>query len=414
VVSRSLHFLKFSAGLALAMSLVPSASAQTAGKPDDSVPVQSAADALAADSAASAALHNIGAGEAARRLRLRMEADERLTQIRSGLLGRYAGGYVVHSPDYAIVMRLTGTEAVAPETLALPSGSLPVRFETGAGATLDALARTISAKLAALKLALPDLQGAGVDERTGEIVLKVFAQGAAVAATTARTAEIAALVGQPVRIETVSAPARATNIRGGTRVYDSVSGSYCTGAFVGQTSAYRVLLTAGHCSNNLTFLGNDGVTTYAMTFVAENYDADQDVQDHRSATAMLPEFWADVNVRRTLTGRRLRTSTFAGDEFCHRGEGTGYSCGLVTTTTHAPTFAGSCGGQACAPVWINLEGANLKCYPGDSGGPVFVSTVAAGVQSSASYTSPNVGGCNYMTYMSTDTLPTGVSLLYGP
>jgi streptogrisin C len=405
-------FLNSSAAFFFASAIWSTASAQQPGRPDESVAVQTADEALAMDSGSFARDQNIAADEAGRRLRLRLEADERLTQIRTGLTARYAGGYITHSPSYGVVLRLTGAEPVAAQKLSLPSGQFEVRYETGAAATLETLARTISDKLAALKLALPDLQGAGVDERTGEIVLKVYAVGAAAAAVIARAAEMTALVGQPVRIETVAAPARPTNIRGGTRVYDA--SGFCTGAFVGQTSTYRALLTAGHCNNNLTFLGNDGVTTYAMTYVSEVYDADQDVQYHRSATAMLPEFWADTNVRRTLTGRRLRTSTFAGDEFCHNGQGTGYSCGLVTTTTHAPTFSGACGGQTCSPVWINLEGANLRCYPGDSGGPVFVSTVAAGVQSSASWTGSGAGGCVYMTYMSTDYLPTGVSLLYGP
>lgn len=410
--AKGILLLKSSAMLLCAASTFSAASAQVAGRPDESVAVQTSDEALATDAASFARDNDLTADEAGRRLRLRLEADERLTQIRTGLLARYAGGYITHAPAYGVVLRLTGAEPVAAQTLSLPSGKFEVRYETGATATLDTLAKTITDKLAALKLALPGLQGAGVDERTGEIVLKVYAVGAAAAAVTARTAEITALVGQPVRIEAVAAPARATNIRGGTRVYDA--SGFCTGAFVGQTSAYRALLTAGHCNDNLTFLGNDGVTTYSMTYVSGVFDADQDVQYHRSATAMLPEFWADLNVRRTLTGRRLRTSTFAGDEFCHNGQGTGYSCGLVTTTTHAPTFSGACGGQACSPVWINLEGVNLRCYPGDSGGPVFVSTVAAGVQSSASYTGSGAGGCVYMTYMSTDYLPTGVTLLYGP
>lgn len=403
--------LKTSAAFFFAIAVQSAATAQDSAGPDESIPLQTADQALAADAASSARIHNIPVEEAAKRLRLRQEADDQLARIRAGLSARYAGGYVTHSPQYGVVIRLTGTEALANQSLALPSGAFQVRYETGAAATLDTLARTISAKLPALKLALPDLQGAHVDERTGEIVLKVYAVGAAVAAVTARTAEMATLVGQPVRIEVVDAPARLTNIRGGTKVFEGTS--YCTGAFVGQTSTSRVLLTAGHCNNNLTFQGNDGVTNYAMTYVTGIFDADQDVQYHRSATAMLPEFWADANVRRVLTGRRLRSSTFVGDEFCHHGKKTGYSCGLVTTTTHAPSFAGACGGQTCAPVWINLEGPTLRCYPGDSGGPVFVSTVAAGIQSSASYYEGDPSRCGYMTYMTTDTLPSGVSLLYG-
>lgn len=39
---------------------------------------------------------------------------------------------------------------------------------------------------------------------------------------------------------------------------------------------------------------------------------------------------------------------------------------------------------------------------------------AAGIQSSASYYEGDPSRCGYMTYMTTDTLPSGVSLLYGP
>jgi Trypsin len=55
----------------------------------------------------------------------------------------------------------------------------------------------------------------------------------------------------------------------------------------------------------------------------------------------------------------------------------------------------------------------LRLNKGDSGGPVFVSTVAAGVQSSGSFNS-TTSVAYYLTYMTTDTLPSGVSLLYGP
>lgn len=403
-------FLKSSAALVLAASAFFAASAQDAARQDESVPVQTADQAFAMDAAASASNNNIAAGEAERRLRVRQEADQQLTRIRAGLAGRYAGGYIVHDPEYGVVMRLTGTESVAPQTLSLPSGRLSVRFETGAAATLDALAATIASKLPALKLAVPELQGAGVDERTGEIVLKVHAVGAAETALLGRDAELTELVGQPVRIEAVPAPAGPTNIRGGTRVFSSTG--WCTGGFVGHDGTARVLITAAHCPDPLTFEGNDGVTTYSMSYMTGIYDANQDVQYHRSGTGMLPEFWAAQDVRRTLTGRRLRTSTYAGDEFCHHGKRTGYSCGLVSTTTFAPAFSGACGGQTCSPVWINLEGPNLKLNRGDSGGPVFVSTVAAGIQSSGSFDS-TTNVAYYVTYMTTDYLPSGVSLIYG-
>lgn len=414
MLSKSLMMSSVPFWLLLAGPALMAQDAPAGGQADESVAVQTADQALAADAASYAKDADVSSAEAARRLRLRLEADEQLARLRSRHEGRYAGGYIDNGANYGLVIRLTGDAAVAAEMLALPSGQFPVRFETGAAATLAELVSAVEAKLGALKLALPTLQGVGTDERTGQIVATVYAAGLDATAAKAREAELTALVGHPVRVDIVAAPARLTNIRGGTKVFNPAnSADYCTGAFVAKAGTTPVLTTAGHCTNTLTFLGNDAVTQYTMSYQSGVFDADQDVQQHTSATAMLPEFWADVNVRRVLTGRRYRSSTYANDEVCHHGMRTGYSCGLVTVTNHAPTFSGACGGQTCSAVWVNVAGANLKCYPGDSGGPVFASQTAFGIQSSASYSSPNVGGCSYMTYMSTDFLPTGTVLQYG-
>jgi hypothetical protein len=385
-------------------------------QPDESVAVQTAAQALAMDAASYARDAGISEAEAARRLTLREQADEQLTAVRARFEGRYAGGYIDNGANYGLVIRLTGDAAVANETLTLPAGQFPVRYEVGAAATLATLVAAIQNKLGALKLALPTLQGVGTDERTGQIVATVHAIGVEATALKGREAELTALVGHPVRVETVAQPTRLTNIRGGTKLFNPANpADYCTGAFVAKNGTTPVLTTAGHCTNALKFLGNDNVTEYTLSYVTGSsvFDSNQDVQLHTSGTAMLPEFWADTNVRRVLTGRRYRTSTYANDEVCHRGMRTGYSCGLVTITNHAPTFSGACGGQTCEAVWVNVAGANLRCYPGDSGGPVFASQTAFGIQSSANYSSPDTGGCGYLTYMSTDFLPSGTTLQYG-
>ena len=382
---------------------------------DESIAVQSPAEALAMDAASYARDARIDESEAARRLTIRAQADQQLTALRAQVESRYAGAYIDNGANYGLVIRLTGDAAVPNEAVAVPAGKFPVRYEVGAGASLASLIAAIRTKLGALQLALPGLQGVGTDERTGQIVATVHATAIEASALKGREAELSTLVGHPVRVDTVAQPARLTNIRGGTKVFNPANtADYCTGAFVAKNGTTPVLTTAGHCTNTLKFLGNDNVTQYTMTYIANGvFDADQDVQMHSSGTAMLPEFWADTNVRRVLTGRRYRTSTYANDEVCHRGMRTGYSFGLVTVTNHAPTFSGACGGQTCSPVWVNVAGANLRCYPGDSGGPVFASQTAFGIQSSASYSSPDTGGCSYMTYMSTDFLPSGTTLQYG-
>lgn len=109
-----------------------------------------------------------------------------------------------------------------------------------------------------------------------------------------------------------------------------------------------------------------------------------------------------------------RSSTGSGDQVCHRGTATGYSCGLVSVTNYQPTYSGACGTQTCSAVWVQVAGAaDTACYGGDSGGPVFASQTAFGLMKGASFSGSAKGQCNWFIYMSTDFLPTGWTLLYG-
>ena len=144
-------------------------------------------------------------------------------------------------------------------------------------------------------------------------------------------------------------------------------------------------------------------------------DADRDVELHTSGYVERAEFYADsATSPRTLTGRRLRTSTAVGDTVCHRGKSTGYSCGKVSKTNTILTYANACGTQTCSAVWVTVTGdSGTACYPGDSGGPVFISQTAVGLLKGGPKVGTAPGQCAYFYYMSTDYLPTGWSLLYG-
>lgn len=140
----------------------------------------------------------------------------------------------------------------------------------------------------------------------------------------------------------------------------------------------------------------------------------QDVQWHTSGYTERPEFYADSSTTaRVLTGRRYRSSTAAGNNVCHRGITTGYSCGYVDQTNYRPTYSGACGSVSCDAVWVIVSGADLACYPGDSGGPVFASQTAFGLLKGTSSNGTARGQCNFFIYMSTDFLLSGTSLLYG-
>ena len=166
----------------------------------------SAQQALSADARSLAADRGLSQAEAERRLRIQMAAGSTVSQLRRQFAGRLAGIYYDHEPDYRLVVRLKGDAPVADRLIHLGGNSLPVVFRTGASATVTELLAAMQAHGEEIKAALPGLMGMGVDERTGQIVLDVYARGAEAEHARSRTAGLTATVGQPIRIEIVDAP----------------------------------------------------------------------------------------------------------------------------------------------------------------------------------------------------------------
>ncbi|WP_252509279.1 S1 family peptidase [Acinetobacter colistiniresistens] len=341
-----------------------------------------------------------------------------------------AGIYIEHDPTYKIIVRLKGGQPVqnfrAKVQSTLPSFinidlSIPIEFQTGANETLDEGLSRLKANIPSLKKIFPDLQATWYDEKSGEIGLLVYTDGSLNKSILQQ--KLATLSsknnGLPFNIEfTNQKMSDAASIRGGA--YISSPSSYCTSGFgIKNSAGTRFITTAGHCDNNLKDM-DSGV---ALNFVNEARNANQDVQWHSvtSGNTVVPEFYADSQTTpRTLTGRRTRASTTQGDNVCHQGKTTGYSCGYVAQTNYAPTYSNACNGQTCNPVWVRVKGTasgtgngTLKCYQGDSGGPVFASQTAFGLLKGTLASGTGSGECTEYYYMSTDELYNlGFSLVY--
>jgi streptogrisin C len=369
--------------------------------------------AIRQDAEALAASRGINLGQAMKAVRAQDGIGDEIDKIRKEHSGRIAGIYFVYEPEYKMVVRLKGQAPANRRLLKLADGEVPVEFETGATATTDELVEAYQRNLAAIRTLFPTLQGLGTDERTGEIAVIVQATGTAAETVRGKKDDLFKLLGHPVRIEVTEQGFSDVDVRGGSKI--TSPSSYCTSGFtVKNSSGVTAMTTASHCEGINTYYNPNG-TTIALTFVSEVKDADQDVEIHTSGYVERPEFYADsATVARVLTGRRLRSSTAAGDQVCHRGANTGYSCGLVQLTNYTPTYAGACGTVSCSAVWVLVDGdANTACAGGDSGGPVFASQTAFGLMKGASFSGNAKGQCNWFIYMSTDFLPTGWTLVYG-
>ena len=82
---------------------------------------------------------------------------------------RLAGISIEHSPEYRIVVLLTGTEPVADRS----ASGVPIVFHTGAKTTHAQAILAMRQHLIDLRTELPGARGAGYDQRTGEVVLLV-------------------------------------------------------------------------------------------------------------------------------------------------------------------------------------------------------------------------------------------------
>jgi streptogrisin C len=384
------------------------------GEQGQSVSTREAA--IQADAQSLASSQGISLSEATKAVGAQDSVGDEIDRVRQEFAGRVAGIYFEYKPEYKIIVRLKGETAVVPRLLKLPGAEVPMEFESGASATAEELVAAFERNFTAIKALLPTLQGIGTDERTGEIMLLVQATGGAVETVRSKKDQLVTLLGHPVRIEVAAQPMRNADVRGGSKTGESANpANFCTSGFtVKNASNVTAMTTASHCETMNTYWNPNG-TSIALTFVSEVLDADQDVEIRTSGYVERPEFYADSGTTaRILTGRRYRSSTGAGNQVCHRGARTGYSCGLVGATNFKPAYGGACGAVACSPVHVLVNGAaDTACGDGDSGGPVFASQTAFGLVKAALYSGYAKGQCDWFAYMSTDFLPTGWTLLYG-
>lgn len=203
-MTRTPHFL---ASLALAGVLAAATSVSAGPVPStgSAGPVQTTEEAIAADARWYARSQGVSQAEAVRRLRIQSEMGGLIGRLRRVHKARLAGIILEHQPVYQLRVRLTGTRPVPAEEHALGGSRLPVVFETGAKATIDELVTAITVHQAALGHLYPTLSGLGTDERTGEIVVYVYAPTADAAdAAKAKFPQARAVLGQPARIEITS------------------------------------------------------------------------------------------------------------------------------------------------------------------------------------------------------------------
>ncbi|MES2121096.1 MAG: hypothetical protein V4513_11065 [Pseudomonadota bacterium] len=367
--------------------------------------VQSETEALAEDAAIYAERFSVSPDEALRRLKAQQASVAATSAIAKEFEARLAGISIEHSPEYRIVVLLTGAQPVADRTAA----GVPIHFRTGAKATHAEAQMALRRHLIDFRSALPGSHGAGYDQRTGEIVLLVRNYDVQRLGIDAIRRKAEQVSGVPVRVVINDLIESNMAIAGGDRLEGVQDGHrrLCTAGFVVTDGVRDAIATAAHCPDELQYRGPDG-TAVTLPFAGQ-WGADyQDVQINLSPERSSPAFFAnrEAGSERSVATWRNLAATRAGEFVCHWGESSGYSCAEVLLTDYAPPGE-LCGGP-CMPSWVTVSGPD--CVPGDSGGPVFSGSVAFGIAKGINRR-PD-GRCAFYYYMSTDLLPPPWRLRY--
>jgi streptogrisin C len=385
--------------LAMAGLFAASAVAQTAPQDYILTPTQ----AVTQDASIYAQQYAVSLAEASRRLRVQEASIPATDRIAAEFEQRLAGISIEHSPEYRIVVLLTGDAPVADRVLNVAGSEVPVVFRTGAVATHAQAIAAMRRHLIDLRSELPGARGAGYDQRTGEVVLLVRSEDAAQYGLAAIKARAEQIGGVPVRVVVNDLRESNMAVAGGGLVDGlGADGRHyrCTTAFVVTDGTRDAIATAAHCPDELVYRDSDGGPV-PLAFVSQDGVGYRDVQINLTPQPEPPLFYSDRKggSLRELTSWRNVASTRAGDFVCHWGESSGYTCAEVELTDYAPPGA-LCGGP-CEPTWVTVPGPG--CVAGDSGGPVFSGTTAFGIAKGINRTAS--GRCNFYYYMSTDYLP---------
>jgi hypothetical protein len=363
--------------------------------------VETHEQALAEDAEQYAAQFRVTPEEALRRLKAQQASAIATQEIAREFADRLAGISIEHSPEYRIVVLLTGSDPVADRIAA----GVPIVFRTGAKATHAEAVMAMRRHLIDFRSELPGARGAGYDQRTGEVVLLVTPADAAGIGADAIRARAERISGVPVRVVVNQLIESNMSIDGGglvegVNVLTNRRGR-CTTGFVVTNGEINAITTAAHCPDQLNYIGLDGSSSPTLPMIGSWGLGYRDVQINGSADSPQPLFYANrgAGSQREVETWRGVAGTRAGEFVCHYGESSGYSCATVELTDYAPP-GGLCGGP-CSPTWVTVKGP--ACITGDSGGPVFSGNVAFGIAKGINR--DEAGRCLFYYYMSTDYLP---------
>lgn len=183
----------------------------------------------------------------------------------------------------------------------------------------------------------------------------------------------------------------------------ALSGGCTSGFSVQNSSGVRGITTAAHCPNTEAYNGVN------LPYISGDITGDQDVQWHTApGFTVTNQFYDGLSVR-NITSTLARSGQAVGDYVCAYGITTDYKCGLISSTTLAPSHVTTPNATFIRVTPEAGSTADLSS-PGDSGGPWFLGETAYGINVAEVSSAPRDAVYMAINYVSS----LGVTVLTAP
>ena len=355
--------------------------------------------------------------EASRRLALQEPIGDLTSEIEMLIPDRFVAAWVNNGSTYGATVLISPGDPLVEVNSLVESSGLPVTIEVSERPLLAQMVAAIKELGPQIRSDYPTQNGIQLDERLGEIVVEIPDQEL----RTERRAITSVAAGEvTVRLEYVPGRTREGQVGGFQFGVSSTPTSQqvanCTIGFSIRSLTNPSLTrttTAYHCFENGTtgwFRGLPGPGPWHKMVLGSSLRNEHlEIRSFATDSSYPPKAeWVrgstSTTTRTAVTSVQHRASTNVGDYKCHRGTTTGYSCGTVSTIYLSPDACGP--SIVCDYTWIQVDDAgSLRCFVGDSGGPVGLENAAAGWYWGQYSGGQGVGQCGDFVYWSADYLP---------
>lgn len=356
---------------------------------------------------------NVSQQEAEKRISIMSQTDE----ISKKIIDKFgeqdiAGIFFVHEGDFKLIVRTTKQGKGSTDVLNFANQEFPdlnIEVKTNSPRNFRSIENILKNQPDVLSKKIDGFQSLGYNPEKDNLVVGIYDPTLKSAEEAIKKYKISKVAGMDVSVSLLKQPVTPAALIGGVKVN---GGGNCTSGFsaFGADKTTKGIITAYHCTNNGQVknyvLTDKNGSQHSLIATNQPISENQDIAFLKSSSNSVPiepyvvqvsQYASGANVSKFPIQNQGRKSELkVGSSFlCHSGITTDFSCGLVknvnTTMYSSYTYPDGTTLDICntsGPYCYNFITAasqDLRCQPGDSGGPVTIGNTAYGIASSCNY-----------------------------